>query len=196
MHNTNTEQKILMEGDQKDFNIAGRDIINQQYKPEFFSPNLDDYEDSQFISPAETPKLVKMALEEGFLIIGGDGYDKSALGRYIALRVWNHFNGNAIEVKEWASSSNPQNLELHLQMKKKPTIFILPNISPHNVGYNLSTLYSTAHSRKHYVVISTDTSLGQWKLDANMQRLAWQPDSSKDLFNSQELVKLLLTKLD
>jgi hypothetical protein len=201
MADTTTTQTVSMEGDQSDFNIAGRDlkiITNQHYKPEFFSPSLDDYDNERFISPMVTNTLVELTLNEGFILLGGDGYDKYSWARHIAWNVLKRksTSGNSIEVKEWASSSNPQNLELHIQKKEKPTIFILPNISPMNVDYNLSMLYRSARSKHHYIIISTNQPFENWTLEEDVKRLTWQPENSEPLYEKRDLLKLLIEKLN
>lgn len=195
MTDTHINQDISMEGSQADVNIAAGDLNIINYKPEFFSPSLDDYDDECFISPTITGALVEIIMKERLLILGGDGYDKSAFPRHIAWRVLNRCTGMSIEVKEWAGSRNPQNLELHIQKEKNPTIFILPDISPLNVDYDLSVLYRTVNSRKHYVIISTNQALEKWKLLEEIKNLSWEPDLSESLYDSRDLNDLLIKKL-
>jgi hypothetical protein len=117
------------------------------------------------------------------------------LARHIAWRVLKQSPGNSVEVKEWASSTNPQNLELHIQKKENPTIFILPNISPLNVDYDLTLLYKTACRRRHYIIISTNKPLEKWKLEEDVKRLSWQPEPFESLYKTHDLAALLSKKL-
>ncbi len=174
---------------------AGGDIsiINQHYEPDFFPPILEGYKPDRFIGPIITQTLVETIRKDRFLILGGDSYDKSGLTRHIA---WNLLNlVGSIAVKEWTGSTNVQNLEQYIQKESCPTIFILPNISPQNVDYNLSNIYKTARERKHYAIISSNIPFEKWKMSDEVEQLSWQPTPNQALYASEDLVELLIEDL-
>jgi hypothetical protein len=176
---------------------AGGDIniISQLHRPDFFTPYLDDYIDQKFTGPAITRTLVEVIRRERFLLLGGEGYDKSGLARHIAWKLSVLSNGKIPYVKEWDTNQNPQNLVLHIQKEKNADIFILPDISPQHVDYDLSALYRTTQHKNHYVVVSTNHPFKKWKLEQDVKRLSWQPAPGEPLYESRDLVNLLLNQL-
>jgi hypothetical protein len=185
--------KISVRTNRDKIYAAGGDI--NLYKPEFFTPHLDDYDDTRYVSPIIAPALVARTMKERFLVLGGDGYDKSALARHIAWKVLKENPGHWIKVQEWTNSANPQNFVMHLQKNHEPTIFIIPKISPQNVDYNLHVLYKIARDNGQCIIISTNNPLEKWKLEKDVKQLFWQPESSEPLYDPKVLLTLLLKKL-
>jgi hypothetical protein len=177
--------------------IAGRDlqvrVFQEQPRTEFFTPPLDKYDCTRYTSPIAAPNLVSITLKEKFLILGGEGYDKPGLARYIARHITDRIPGNPMAVKEWDGSANTQNLVLHLQKENDPGIFILPGISPQNVNYNLSGLYRLAREGGQYFIITTGTPLAKWKLEDDVKRLFWRPTGP--VYAAGTLLDLLIKKL-
>lgn len=178
----------------RDLNVK---ITKEEYKPEFFTPAFDDYEDDAYIIPIKAPQLFELVLHEKFLVLSGDGYDKHMLARYLAWKLCqkNNMGETTYEVQEWSNTNSPQNFEPYLQKNQKPTIFVFPNISPQNVGYNLSKLYRNTRKSDQYLIITTDHPLEEWKAETDVINLYWQPNSVEALFQSLDLVKILIKEL-
>ncbi|MDQ1352476.1 MAG: hypothetical protein QG657_2782, partial [Acidobacteriota bacterium] len=197
---SSNEKLTVSIGNKNKGNISvGGDIkveINpNKYTPEFFTPPFNDYEESIYIIPISAPSLVEMTMREKFLVLGGDGYDKTGLARYIAWKILieNQNNKNTIEVNEWTNTVNPQNFISELQKKDKSTIFILPDISPHHIRHNLSGLYRVTQDNDHYLIITTDDTLEKWKVEKDAKQLFWLP--SDPLYESENLLRVLLKRL-
>jgi hypothetical protein len=191
-------QPVINLGDYSRGNyIAGRDlqvsVFPEQLRTQFFTPPLDKYDHTRYTGPIDTPKLLQMAVKEKFLILGGEGYDKPGLARYIARHIRERIPGNPMAVKEWDGSADTQNVLLHLQKENDPGIFILPGISPQNVSYNLSGLYRSARDSGRYLIITTDTPPAKWKPEDDIKRLFWQP--ADPIYASGTLLNLLIEKL-
>ncbi|MEC4817410.1 MAG: hypothetical protein SAK29_29680 [Scytonema sp. PMC 1069.18] len=131
-------------------------IVEQ--KPDFFEPNLDQYKPPKFTSPSITLSLIERIRKQRLLVLGGDfNIDKAALARHLAWCVSNEQSPSdtQLPVKEWYRSSEPQSIDLELQKTEKTTVFLLTQVSPQNIGYDLSRIQSAVREQ-HYVIVSTD----------------------------------------
>lgn len=191
----NTQQTFNFKDGQEGFQISGHDIINHYYKPEFFTPCLENYTDNTFTPPIKTSDIIKKVAEEGFYILAGNGYDKTGLARHIAWKISKQ-NGKPLPVQQWASSANPQNLELYIQKEETQTVFILPDISNRHVDHDFSALYRTVKSKNHYVIITTRYPLVTLKIDRVLEQCSWEPDPSETLYSPQVLARLLTNRLN
>jgi len=180
-------------------NIAGRDLNIQhyynQFTPEFITPSLSVYEKCNYVIPINAPFLTELILKEKFVVLGGDGYNKLDFARYLAWKLLTHYkeNNDTIEIKEWANTGNPQNFASHLQKYRKPTVFLLPQFSPHHTKNNLSGLYRITRDYPHYLIITTDDTLENWKIEKDMKPLFWLPSDS--IYDPENLLNILLKRL-
>lgn len=193
---SNINQTITAIGDSQTNLSAMRDINVHQYKPEFFEPHLDEYEDSLFISPIDTPGLVDIVSRDRLLILGGYGYDKSSLARHIAWKLRQNTTDSPISVKEWAGNANPHNFTIYFNEKEESTIFILANISPQNVDYNLTALYKSVQVKQRFIIASTNNPIEKWKPEDHLKHLFWQPQPNDQLYTTENLTKLFIAKLN
>lgn len=154
-----------------DFTQIGHQTVVQQ-KPDFFEPSLERYKSSNFKSPKITSHLLARLTKQRLLVLAGSSdVDKDSLAKHTAscLIEGSNSSDGQITVKEWHRSSDPQSIEIELQNTEKSTVFILTQVTPQNIGYDLAKIQRTAVSGQHYVVISTDITFTAWR----------QPDSTK-----------------
>ncbi|MBW4431979.1 MAG: hypothetical protein KME28_09680 [Pelatocladus maniniholoensis HA4357-MV3] len=123
-------------------------------------------------------------------MLGGDfNIDKAALARHLAWCFSNKqsTSNNPLPVKEWYRSSEPQSIDLELQKAEKTTVFILTQVSPQNIGYDLSRIQSVACDR-HYVIVSTDLPFDSWQVHSNTRRAFCYELSIEEIADSQDLI--------
>ncbi|NEP39622.1 MAG: hypothetical protein F6K35_10370, partial [Okeania sp. SIO2H7] len=169
----------------------------QQEKLDFFEPDLQQYQPPDFINPSQEilDNFVKILRDKNILVLGsGNHIDKTGWARHLAW-YFNQSNSNKYEVLEWYRSSEPQSIDVKLQKEEKPTIFLLTEVLPQNVGYNLSPIQQAARSHQHYVIITTDAPLSSWNFSSEKPSF-WQDIlSSQKIYDEDNLVTVLFQKL-
>ncbi len=202
---TSEKQSINIQGSQNQILTVGRDlVVNDTYvqqKPEFYEPNLEAFKPPKFISPKITPQLVETIYQNKLFVLGGSiDIDKSALIRHIAWylseTLQQSYEDKKTPILEWyRNSSDPQSIGAKLQGTSATTIFILPQISPQDVRYDLASIKKVADQNKHFVLISTDTPYPSWKLSPVEQTLFWQELLLDDLYGIDDLANVLIQEL-
>ncbi len=171
-----------------------------QAKPEFFEPNLEQFQPPKFPSPKMTPHLIKHLFEQNLLVLGeSPNLDKVSLARHLAWSLrqelqWVNSPGQKIQIKEWYHSPDPQSLDVVLQETRVTTIFILSQILPQHIEQELSQIQLLATHSQHYVLMSTDIPFACWKLSDSDSRF-WQNLSVDGLYESDDLTTVLIDKL-
>ncbi|MEC4893743.1 MAG: IMS domain-containing protein [Oscillatoria sp. PMC 1051.18] len=190
---------------------AGRDIkigdiiqtINQS-KPDFFEPNPKLFESSDFLSPKpDWENALMNILRKNYLLVmgGSNEIDKATLARYLAWKFQKSLDGEAsshqgnTQIKEWNRSSDIQSLDVAFQKEEKTTIFVLTQIAPKDIGYDLSRIKEAITSYNHYVVVSTIAPKDKWKLPENVEK-CWRNIEAEDIYDPKDLANLLKRKLE
>jgi hypothetical protein len=147
-------------GDNSTFNIGNTtQNIYEQQKPDFFKPNLEQF---QSLNLKISLSLIETIHENRLLILGGSSdVDKESLAKHIA---WFISDAQKLVVKEWRRSSDSQSIDIELQNADESTVFLLTDVTPQNIfGYALLQFQKVAVSKKHYVIVTTDTPLTVWR---------------------------------
>jgi hypothetical protein len=172
-----------------------------QAKPEFFEPNLDQFQPSKFPSPTITPDLIQILLQENLLVLGASpDLDKASIARHLAWCLSQELQQSVtcmsqrIPIKEWYRCSDSQSFDIALQETKTTTIFILPDVLPQHIGLELFDLQKIAARHHHYVVMSTNVFFAHWKL-SDSERRFWRNLSADGLYRADDLVTVLIDKL-
>ncbi len=186
--------------------VVGSDIqvarIYIQPKPEFFVPGLEHFKPPRYIRPKNINALIDLLQDQQVLILGGSlEVDKAGLARHIAwylgeilsTNIEAPLETNGFPILEWTRSPDRQGLQVGLQETTQPTIFILPQIIPQEVGYDLNRIQVIARKCGHYVIISTDTPFPAWKTPGKVPY--WAELDPADLYTAQELCDVLLQNL-
>lgn len=193
IHNENKE-KLQDKGIINQGNIENLSIND---KPDFFEPDLKQYQPPDFINPSKDilDNFVKIIRDENILVLGsGNHIDKTGFARHLAW-YFNQSNTNKYQVLEWYRSSEPQSIDVKLQKEEESTIFLLTEVLPQNVGYNLSPIQQAARSHQHYVIITTDAPSSSWNF-SNEKPSFWQDiSSSQKIYDEDNLVRALFQKL-
>lgn len=131
---------------QKGKYVAGRDIIISEernltiHKTKFVNTNLEPYREGRYVVPTFRDKVLNKLKEEKLVLIGGGiEFDKNAFTRHLASRVLE--NSKNREVKEWAYQSDKSSLFDSILEEEKPCVFILTQITPDVINYNLTRLF-------------------------------------------------------
>jgi len=202
-----TQQQVVdVKGSQSQVVTVGGALIMAetyvQHKPDFFEPNLDQFKPPAFVTPRNIQQLVDIVRNQRLLVLGGSPeIDKAALARHTAwylsaLLEQESAADSTVPVLEWyRSSADPQNLAASLQEKDRPTIFLLPQITPQDVNYDLFAIQRAAVGGKHYVLVSTDTPFAGWKLDESARTLFWQDISPEAVYSAEDLANALIRRL-
>ncbi len=201
------QQSVDVKGSHSQVVTVGHDLVMAktyvQHTPDFFEPNLDQFKPPAFVTPRNIQELINIVGNQHLLVLGGSPeIDKSALARHIAwylgelLKRKQTAADSTTPVQEWyRSSSDPQDLTVKLQETKETTIFILPQIAPQDVNYNLFAIQEAAVGGKHFVLVSTDTPFVSWKQNESARTLFWQDLSPEALYGSDELTNILVQRL-
>lgn len=201
------QQSVEVSGSQSQVTVVGRDLIMAktyvQHKPEFFEPNLDQFKPPAFVAPKNIQQLIDVVRNQHLLVLGGSPeVDKAAIARHIAWHLGDLLGQESaaadgtIPVLEWyRSSAATQDLAVKLQKTEDPTIFILPQITPQDVNYDLFAIQKAAVGGKHFVVVSTDAPFASWKQDESAKTLFWQDLFPETLYDSEYLANMLVQRL-
>ncbi|MBD2205594.1 hypothetical protein H6G33_24945 [Calothrix sp. FACHB-1219] len=144
----------------------------------FVEINFEELKSQFDNSPDVKTDLLSILEKERLLVLGGDtGVDKNELALHLAFLLAKKLNGSSnsgVSVKQWKRSSSLQivDIELELRNTESPTIFVLTEIEPKNIGfYGLPQAHQTALSlKKHWVLASTDKSFSSWHLENEARR--------------------------
>ena len=202
-------QSVQVTGDSSQVFAAGRDVVVTdtyvQQKTDFFAPNLASLKET--IAPQITPRLAKLARQQRLLVLGGQFEDKAMIARHVAWYLVEIMrseaaasNGHSPDVHEtpilqWNQSPDARNLIESIEQETTPTIFLLPNILPQHVSYDLDRIHNVAHSGHHHIIITTDRPLPSWKLIESEKRF-WQELNPHELFSVDDLLTVLVDQLE
>lgn len=204
---TTVEQTVSVSGDSSTVTtvagslIQAETVIQQATNPSFVKPRLDHVTPPRYISPQPTPQFFEQVRREHLIVFGGDlGTDKAELARHVAWYVQEqlqtemvHHNGE-ISILEWTRQDSLLNLDLTFQEHTTSTIFVLTQVAPQDVRYDLSRVQRDATQYHHYVVASTDTPLAAWKLSS--AATYWPSLSAEMLYTPNQLADVLIQGLE
>jgi hypothetical protein len=202
-----TEQTVNIDGNQNQVIIVGNDFVKPenyfQQKIDFFKPKLDQYKSPPFVSPENITDLTSVLYGQRILILGGSPeVDKDELARHIAWYLSSSIEQNesnelgCLEIMEWYHNSDRQSLLIGIQEARQPTIFILPQVSPGDIGYDPLRLQMEARKNHHFVVISTEKTYSSWKIsDDGAHPAYWKELSPETLYSPAKLTDALIDEL-
>lgn len=166
-----------------------------QSEPKFYQLKSEAFVNSQFISPSNQliDNLSKIIQEQNLLILcGGNDVDKLSIARYFA---WELSKRNEdISIWEWQRNSNPQTIDAELEKQEEQRIYLLSQVSPQNLGYDLSRI-KKATNQKHFVIITTETPQESWKSSEEEEHF-WYNLSQTNLYDSEQLFEFLVKEIN
>ncbi len=178
------------------YDIKDLNVTYRQIEAKFSDFPMDDYDEKKHVVPQKAAQLVRTAKKERFHVLGGEGYQKDELSKFMAWKLFSGTPGVSNIAKVWINSTDPQNFDVYLEAANKPTIFILRDISPQNINNDLAGLYKITKDKNHYLIVTTNSSREKWMLEGNVKRLFWQPDSTEALYRPLDLQRVLTGKLN
>jgi hypothetical protein len=197
------EQHTRVEGSENITITGGRDVeltFYREEKPQFDQPGLKPFRPPAFESPQNADELTQTLHGQRLLVLAGDPeLEKSALARHIAWRLGEKLSPEGVfdevPILEWNRfSGDPQSLAYKIRETEESTIFILPQIAPQDIGYDLLGLRNAAGA-KHFVVVSTDVPLPAWKQDPDVIRPFWKDLEPEAVYTTENLADILTRRL-
>ena len=185
-----------MEGD-----IVLTSTVVQERETEFVPIPLERFEPPGFPSPRNISELVGVVRHHSLLVMGGSNeIAKDDLARHVAWYLSEELqdpdaDDGSIPIVEWRRIPNPPSLGVTLRTKTNPTIFIIPQVEPQDVRYDLVSIQKAAVHGQHCVIISTDTPFASWKLDPGVKSTFWYELPDEDLWGSKDLANALIEAL-
>lgn len=138
---------------------------------EFVELTLDKLKSQFDNSPDIETDFLNQLDKQRLLVLSGNLIEKKDLALQLALNLAEKVvdsNNRDIHIKQWKRSSSQQliNLEIVLRNTKSPTIFVLTDVEPKDIGvYAFPQIYKTAKLLdKHWVIASTEISFTHWNL--------------------------------
>ncbi len=195
---------ISVNGDQNEvLSVAGDMVIGDTYvqeKPTFYQPSLKKYQsagEAEFVKP-EVDEWIRHLGQESLLIFGGTYRHKLEVIRHCAAMLQQMLektlgHGEAVEVLEWYHNSDPQSLVERMEKQALPCLFILPDIAPVDINYDMDRIMRSAKD-KHYVLVTTEVSKAQWRLPQGYGHCWFEPDGPS-LYTAARLKRYLAQKL-
>ncbi len=189
-------EKIDINGNSNTVFNAGRDItiVGDKSKESegFFEPTLNY---SKLGIEPVVDDFIKTLQVNSLLILGGNYKNKKDLARYIAcvFHPLNEAPDVKIKIKQWDGYSDAQTLFVNLDTTDDTTLFIIPDLEPYNIDYDLEAV-KIASKQRHYVIITTDIPCKGWYINDNIDD-CWCEPSLEDLFKSDSIRKYLEEKL-
>lgn len=202
-----TQPRVQVNGAQNQVVTVGNDIVFAenyfQQKADFFTPKLDQYKSPPFVSPENIADLAVTLYTQRIFILGGSPeVDKDGLARhaawYLASRIEKEKRDGLdhVEIKEWYHNSGLQNLLIGIQETKVPTIFILPQVTPTDIGYDPLRLQLEARKYNHFVILSSESPINAWKISSNGVAPSYWVELSPDaLYSPVKLTDSLIQQL-
>ena len=176
-------------------------VLSSTGEKDFFMPPLDDYHPPRFPLLAKTPELAERVRTQRLLFLAGDPtLDKHALARHLAWYLGGLLEqepingGQELEVQEWKRSGS-QNVNQVLEQFDDPTIFILPQLLPQHINYDLPRLCRLARN-KHYIIATIDEETG-WHnaIDQRERSRVWCEMIRSEIYSPRDLQTFLLDRL-
>lgn len=181
-------------------------FLYEANEKDFFGPVLDDYHPSRFESPRNADTLTDKIIQRRLLILGGEtNSDKQTLARHFAWLVREKLAGHSTQasmqlrhIYEW-KQSGAKFVDLAIEAYAEPCIFILPNLLPQHINYNLGKLYQITQQR-HIILITTDEG-HLWHetfysaADKKTLQWIWEDIGAAQLYDQKQLTRTLIVKI-
>lgn len=137
----------------RDQNLNQIDLF---YQPD--EPRIKFNESSKLYKP-----IIKKLTESSMIIFYGDmstRNDRNQFARSIAHRLKKAFAGN-LKICEWRKNTDVYDIPIFLTEEARG-IYILTDISPRMVHYNLHAIETVVRRKSHFLLITTNNSLSTW----------------------------------
>jgi hypothetical protein len=203
-NNTNTisDSGMTVTAEQVDIRaeqVAGRDIYNEHneyYEQEvrgFAEINLEPYSTAFYVVPQFTGRLVEQLLSVRLLLITGSyGFDKDTFARHLA---WCISDGK-LKAREWNIPTDDLSLAKELLKAEQPGIFIVNQVSPKEIDFDLEKIRKAAEQMGHYVLLTSDVAVNIWQQPEHMLKKYWFGIPDHDLYSSEVLQQIFIEELE
>ncbi|NEP36800.1 hypothetical protein, partial [Moorena sp. SIO3B2] len=156
------------------------------------------------ISPSKKviDQMISIICRHRMVILGGSNdLDKVGIARNIAWHLSNHlqkeYSSSAsfeVEAKEWQRGSELPNFDQILEKTETRTIFVLTQVVPQDIDYDLSLIQKAAADSNHYVIFATDEPRAVWGLTNTIGDF-WKDLEVDGLYEKDDLFRELKKQL-
>lgn len=190
-------QNITVQAEQ----VAGRDLYKIEMKEIadnsrllFSKVDVSPYSQENYTAPNFTNELLQRTLDTRILILsGGQGFDKGNFIRHLGYLVKS--NTSSYDLKEIQSNNENQSLFRDLLQGEEKLIYILDQLHPQHIDYDLEKFSRIAQQKKIYLLITTDLSVDIWDLRDTASEQYSFIVPTKDLYNPDVLYSYLKREL-
>lgn len=155
-----------------------------------FAPQIN-FKESVLLYKSIIDKLVQY----GMIIFWGDNStrnEKNQFARSLAHRLKGVFDNN-LAICEWKKNTDVYDIPILLTEEKRG-IFILTDLSPRMVQYDLNVIQDVVRRKSHILIITTTASIDFWsRLPHSMD--FFQELTTEDLYDDDDLVLKLINLL-
>ncbi|NEQ05605.1 MAG: hypothetical protein F6K37_06385 [Moorea sp. SIO4E2] len=201
MHNSNVSVEKNVGGIVVGDNTHVTNNINK-YDQDFLEIPLEKY--GLGISPSQQliDEMINIICHHRMLILGGSNdIDKVGIARNFAWHLSNHLQKEysssdsfEVEAKEWQRGSELLNFDQILEQTETRTIFVLTQVVPQDIDYDLSLIQKAAADSNHYVIFATDEPRAVWGLTDTIGDF-WKDLEVDGLYKKDDLSKELKDQL-
>lgn len=188
-HGAAAGQQARVDGDANQLFMAGRDI-HLGGKDHFF--RATDATFRHTARPRSLPALVEHVRARRVLVLGGEYDDRDTVARQVAWGVAEQSagaNGGAPPpVLEWNHTTDFRGLQNAMMDEETPSVVVLADVQPQEVGYALDKLRDAAAERGHHVVASTGVPREAWRL-GRLEEPLWKELEEDELFDPADLAE-------
>lgn len=177
--------------------VAGRDFFNYETKEITLNSRLgfaevdsSPYSEEYYTPPNFTSDVIKEILTQRVLVLsGGLGFDKGSFVRHLSHELV--LSDPGLSIREQQNSSDDLNLYKDLLQEKGNVIYILDQLHPKHLDYDLNKFIRVAEQKELYILITTDLSPDIWELSgSSLGRYSFIIPTT-DIYTSNALVKCL-----
>jgi hypothetical protein len=180
--------------------FVGNTYIEQGGKSRaFFEVQLTTLRETT--TPDNLDEMAQRARTYGVLLLGGAYDDKPTLARQVAWQLARerYYATDGAEqaqpLLEWTGTSDFAVLLRDLEQQAEPSVLVMPNVLPQDLGYDLSRLRAASVRGTHVVVATTERTLETWSADAGATA-CWYTLQPEGMFGADALAMALSTGLD
>lgn len=164
-----TSRQVHIEGEQNivgDNNIVihSSEVINQFNKPEFKNLFYTPKEPEILFNPDYLDSILNIISTTGMIVLWGNECtrnEKNQFARLLAYKL-NSQSNDDLPIKEWLKNTNVYDIPIFL-MKEKRGIFIITDIPPRSVHYDIELIQNFVERKSHFLIITTNTIWEIWE---------------------------------
>ncbi len=196
------ESQVTVNGEAVEMNVqnlAGRDVYieeNNYYNNSLFTEvNHEQYTNEFYLAPKFTNSLLTRIKQNRLVLITGlFGFDKEIFARHLSSCLASLLK---LKVKELRGSyESGQDIGKEIREESDPCLFILNQIGPKEVNFDLENIGRIAEQRQHFIIITSNLAIDLWGQPDYILKKYWFEIPSSDLYEDAVLLGVFLEELN